>query len=154
MVSLIIKDATAMTNIPPTTAMVDVADAPKSILTLATETAPSGRIIDDSARGTIFWEADISNKDEEAVPAAGTIAAKAVDNGSSMPARTWGTPFRIEWISTSRLPFRRTRHLRNPWNANREVRIARDGTDLEPSVGKRLVQMFYPEGPPRVSPLV
>jgi RNA recognition motif-containing protein len=110
-------------------------DGPKSIPTPATETAPRGRIIDDSARGTIFWEAELNEEEERGSP----------DKGSEEGAdgQDLGRPFKIEWISTARLPFYRTRGLRNPWNANREVKIARDGTELEPSIGKRLVQMFH-----------
>lgn len=110
-------------------------DGPKSIPTPATATAPRGRIIDDSARGTIFWEAELSDEEGSASP------DKEVDEGSG--GQDLGRPFKIEWISTARLPFYRTRGLRNPWNANREVKIARDGTELEPSIGKRLVQMFH-----------
>ncbi|KXL42028.1 MAG: hypothetical protein FE78DRAFT_73688 [Acidomyces sp. 'richmondensis'] len=105
---------------------------PQSIPTPATDTAPSGRIIDDSARGTIFWEADIS-EDE----------AHSPKKDHSGDGQNWGRQFKIEWKSTTRLPFFRTRGLRNPWNANREVKIARDGTELEPNVGRRLVQMFH-----------
>ncbi|CAK1368025.1 hypothetical protein CB0940_11275 [Cercospora beticola] len=112
--------------------------SPQSIHTPATATAPKGRIIDDSARGTIFWEADHG----EIENGADTKDASASDH--------WGKQFKIEWLSTSKLPFYRTRGLRNPWNANREVKIARDGTELEPSVGKRLVQMFHrPQQPPQ-----
>ena len=52
----------------------------------------------------------------------------------------WGRPFRVEWISTNRLSFSRTKHLRNPWNHGREVKISRDGTELEPSVGRQLLE--------------
>jgi hypothetical protein len=52
----------------------------------------------------------------------------------------WGEPFRIEWLCTERLPFHRTRHLRNPWNNDREVKVSRDGTELEPTVGQRLLE--------------
>jgi hypothetical protein len=41
--------------------------------------------------------------------------------------------------------FQRTRTLRNPWNGNREVKISRDGTEIEPSVGARLLQEFDAE---------
>jgi len=51
----------------------------------------------------------------------------------------WGNPFPIEWIRTDRLSFQRTRHLRNPWNHDREVKVSRDGTELEPSVGEALL---------------
>jgi len=52
----------------------------------------------------------------------------------------WGRPFRVDWIRTERLPFFRTRHLRNPWNHNREVKVSRDGTELEPSIGQQLLE--------------
>ncbi|KAI0631960.1 YT521-B-like domain-containing protein [Trametes polyzona] len=59
------------------------------------------------------------------------------------PARdegpVWGEPFKVEWVRTDRLPFTRTRHLRNPWNHDREVKVSRDGTELEPSVGQALL---------------
>ncbi|KAK6393805.1 hypothetical protein LTR65_002182 [Meristemomyces frigidus] len=106
---------------------------PQSISTPATESAPKGRIIDDSARGTIFWEAELSDNDGE---------SPVAEDGEGGDGQHWGRQFQIEWVSTSRLPFFRTRGLRNPWNANREIKIARDGTELEPSVGRRLVQMF------------
>ena len=109
-------------------------DGPQSIPTPATATAPRGRIVDDSARGTIFWEAELSDDEGGASPQKDS----AEGGGQDM-----GRPFKIEWVSTARLPFYRTRGLRNPWNANREVKIARDGTELEPSIGKRLVQMFH-----------
>ena len=58
-------------------------------------------------------------------------------------AQSFGKPFRIQWLSTERVPFHRTRGLRNPWNANREVKIARDGTEIEPSVGRKLIALFH-----------
>jgi hypothetical protein len=53
---------------------------------------------------------------------------------------SWGEPFKIQWIHTDRLPFQRTRHLRNPWNHDREIKVSRDGTELEPSVGQALLE--------------
>lgn len=132
--------------------VIDDPDIPRSIPTAATEFAPKGRIIDDSARGTIFWEAD--PEDEELAPIIDhevdhpedTIKAERAEEAEeaalSNEAQAFGKPFRIEWVSTDRLPFYRTRGLRNPWNANREVKIARDGTEIETNVGRRLVQMF------------
>ncbi|GAB1729784.1 hypothetical protein NU195Hw_Modified_179t1 [Hortaea werneckii] len=105
---------------------------PKSTSTLPTKTAPSGRIVDDIARGTLFWEAKHSENE-----------AALAEDGSDGNGHTWGRQFKIEWLSTSRLPFYPTRGLRNPWNANREVKIARDGTELEPGLGRRLVQMCH-----------
>ncbi|CAG8582069.1 6787_t:CDS:10 [Funneliformis caledonium] len=65
----------------------------------------------------------------------------------AIPSRNWGTTFRVEWIKVQKLPFIRTRHLRNPWNANREVKISRDGTEVEPVVGDRLLTEFHKPTP-------
>uniref|UniRef100_A0A1D1Z9D6 Zinc finger CCCH domain-containing protein 45 n=1 Tax=Anthurium amnicola TaxID=1678845 RepID=A0A1D1Z9D6_9ARAE len=61
----------------------------------------------------------------------------------AVPSRNWGTTFKVEWIKVQKLPFIRTRQLRNPWNANREVKISRDGTEVEPVVGERLLAEFH-----------
>lgn len=128
-------------------------DGPKSIPTAATEFAPKGRIIDDSARGTIFWEAEHSDEEEETNKSGDEAARTSPEGDLVSSSQTWGKPFKVEWISTNRLPFYRTRGLRNPWNANREVKIARDGTELETNVGKRLIQMFHRLGPSTAAPI-
>lgn len=144
----------------------------KMTSTEATATAPKGRIIDDTVRGTIFWEADSSEDDSDDEEEKGVgkdnngdddsdeeedpgvegnlprsekgVAVEAPDEPGATGAQSLGKPFRIQWMSTDRVPFYRTRGLRNPWNANREVKIARDGTEIEPSVGRRLTQLFHP----------
>lgn len=137
---------------PAAGAVLDDPGLPRSIPTPATEHAPKGRIIDDSARGTIFWEADPEDEgrapliDGEVADDTDTKKAEEAEEAEDAAAlagnHSFGKPFKIEWVSTNRLPFYRTRGLRNPWNAHREVKIARDGTELETSVGRRLVQMF------------
>lgn len=107
--------------------------------TTATSTAPKGRIIDDSARGTIFWEVESSEDDE----ARSEKSAEGLPEDAEPEGQSFGKPFRIQWLSTERVPFHRTRGLRNPWNANREVKIARDGTEIEPTIGRKLVQLFH-----------
>jgi hypothetical protein len=104
-------------------------------LTAATSTAPPGRIIDDSARGTIFWEVESTEDDAR--------SEKSVEPEDPEEGQTFGKPFRIQWVSTERVPFHRTRGLRNPWNANREIKIARDGTEIEPAIGRKLIQLFH-----------
>ena len=151
---------------PRATAVVDDPDLPRSIPTPATQYAPKGRIIDDSARGTIFWEAD-HEEDDLAKLVDGEVdhdeetkseesSEEADERQANSGVQAFGKPFKIEWVSTNRLPFYRTRGLRNPWNANREVKIARDGTELETSVGRRLLQMFLgktsPHEPPQPAP--
>ena len=64
----------------------------------------------------------------------------------------WGESFKVEWVRTERLPFTRTRHLRNPWNHDREVKVSRDGTELEPSVGQALLDEWDRPDPPPPSP--
>ncbi|KAF7596181.1 hypothetical protein BBP40_003080 [Aspergillus hancockii] len=109
--------------------------------TPATSTAPDGRIINDLARGTIFWEAD-SSEDEDGGKFEKNLM-EVVEEVAESGFQSIGKPFRIQWLSTERVPFHRTRGLRNPWNANREIKIARDGTEIEPAVGERLVQLFH-----------
>lgn len=123
----------------------DLDNGPKSIPTPATQWAPKGRVVDDSARGTIFWEVDNSESEEGADGIASQQPQE--EKAGSQQAQEWGKSFKVEWISTNRLPFYRTRGLRNPWNENREVKIARDGTEIEPSIGQRLVQMFHRPAP-------
>lgn len=55
---------------------------------------------------------------------------------------SWGEVFKIEWLCTKRVQFHRTRHLRNPWNHGREIKVSRDGTELEPGVGQQLVEAW------------
>jgi len=147
MASPILEDGShSIGSAPKPESILHAPDVPKSIPTPATEWAPRGKIIDDSARGTIFWEAELSaSEGEDETPEPNETSQ--VDGEGSVVAQSWGKPFKIEWISTNRLPFYRTRGLRNPWNANREVKIARDGTELEPGVGERLIHMFHRLGP-------
>lgn len=107
--------------------------------TAATSTVPKGRIIDDTARGTVFWEVESSEDDE----VRSEHRAEGLGDATEAEGQSFGKPFRIHWISTERVPFHRTRGLRNPWNANREVKIARDGTEIEPTIGRKLVQLFH-----------
>ncbi|KAF2842955.1 hypothetical protein M501DRAFT_1012337 [Patellaria atrata CBS 101060] len=151
MASAIGEDSSEVITSIPRTDVVDTLDAPKSIPTPATEHAPKGRIIDDSARGTIFWEADLTDDENDMAQGGVDGNQTGAETENSSTTQTWGKPFKVQWISTNRLPFYRTRGLRNPWNANREVKIARDGTELETSVGKRLIQMFYRLGPPNAA---
>ena len=109
----------------------------KTIYTPATSSAPEGRVIDDSERGTIFWESIEPDTSQD-----GQDDTEELSSGT----RSWSKPFNVQWISTTKLPFYKTRGLRNSWNSNREVKIARDGTEVEETVGRRLMQMFHRGG--------
>jgi hypothetical protein len=80
--------------------------------------------------------------------------AAQLENGGEAAVREasdhpWGGSFKVEWIRHERLPFWRTRHLRNPWNQDREVKVSRDGTELEPAVGQALLEEWDREDPPQ-----
>lgn len=79
----------------------------------------------------------VNEADEERAPSLGQ--AEGPTDKRAEESQTWGEPFRLQWIKAERLPFYRTRHLRNPWNHDREVKVSRDGTELEPSVGQALL---------------
>jgi hypothetical protein len=148
MTAAIDDDPEAAIEFAPQPQAVEDSDLPKAIPTPATDFAPKGRIIDDSARGTIFWEAETDDAEGAGDNDEPRSEHSDHDQDTGTPSKAWGKPFRVEWISTTRLPFYRTRGLRNPWNSNREVKIARDGTELETSVGRRLTQMFHREASP------
>ncbi|TVY20398.1 Zinc finger CCCH domain-containing protein 45 [Lachnellula arida] len=138
MTSPINDDPSAAIQFAPKAQSVEDPELPKAIPTPVTEFSPKGRIIDDSARGTIFWEVERDEVDGEEEE----VQSNRSDEDTPQ-SKAWGKPFKIEWISTMRLPFYRTRGLRNPWNSNREVKIARDGTELETSIGRRLLGLFH-----------
>ena len=140
MTSVINEDPAAAIQFAPQIQSNKDLDLPKAVTTEANENTPAGRIVDDSARGTIFWEMESDESDGESEDDGEAPNEKGTEPEEDM--QTWGKPFNLEWLSQSRLPFFRTRGLRNPWNSNREVKIARDGTELEPSVGKRLIGLF------------
>ncbi|KAJ7806723.1 YT521-B-like domain-containing protein [Mycena olivaceomarginata] len=54
----------------------------------------------------------------------------------------WGQNFALHWMCTVSLPFARTQSLRNPWNHDRQVKVARDGTEIEPAVGHALIEQW------------
>lgn len=74
----------------------------------------------------------------------------AGENPAQPEGPAWGTSFPVRWIRVQPLSFTRTRHLRNPWNGNREVKVSRDGTELEPPIGQQLLALWdeIPGTPP------
>ncbi|TRX97775.1 hypothetical protein FHL15_001530 [Xylaria flabelliformis] len=142
MISPINHDPAAAIEFAPKAQATSSMDLPKAIPTEATDTCPRGRIIDDSARGTIFWEVERDESDGASdIASEDSESARSTHDGEG-GSKAWGKPFKLDWLSTTRLPFYKTRGLRNPWNSNREVKIARDGTELEPTVGRKLIGLF------------
>ncbi|KAK4046725.1 hypothetical protein OIO90_006456 [Microbotryomycetes sp. JL221] len=75
-------------------------------------------------------------------------ALKTVSTETSPAARR---PFRVKWLTCQTVPFIRTRHINNSFNSNREVKICRDGTEVEPIAGELLVQEVMRRGPTQSS---
>ena len=154
MISAINDDPAAAIEFAPKAQVTNDLDLPKAIPTEETENRPKGRIIDDSARGTIFWEIERDEPEGAAGETESEEDAHSMADGEPDGAKGFGKPFKLEWLSTARLPFYRTRGLRNPWNSNREVKIARDGTELEPSIGRKLIGLFNRvQSPPAPMPM-
>ncbi len=62
---------------------------------------------------------------------AAAVAPQPADDTPVGPQEE-GHSFKIEWIKVAPLPFTRIRHLRNPWNQDKEIKVSRDGTEIEP----------------------
>lgn len=78
-----------------------------------------------------------SNPGDDDAPEPTRFPKEGVAEGQD--TSSWGETFKVEWLCTQPLPFQKTRHLRNPWNHDREIKVSRDGTELEPGVGQRLI---------------
>ncbi|GAA5937922.1 uncharacterized protein JCM15063_005413 [Sporobolomyces koalae] len=99
----------------------------------ANEEVPPGTLRDAIRRiDTLTGEEEVVRTDHD-------DGRKPARSGSSS---TWGTPFAVEWIKVTRLPFVRTRHIRNSFNGNREIKVSRDGTEVEPAAGQALIDEF------------
>ncbi|KAF9560856.1 hypothetical protein EC968_005990 [Mortierella alpina] len=59
---------------------------------------------------------------------------------ASTTTKTWGIRFPIQWLHV--VPFTRTSHLLNPLYENREVKVSKDGTEVDPAVGEQLIKLF------------
>ncbi|KNF01725.1 hypothetical protein PSTG_05153 [Puccinia striiformis f. sp. tritici PST-78] len=56
-----------------------------------------------------------------------------------------GKAFKVDWLKVQRLSFYKTKNLRNPFNGNREVKVSRDGTEIEPHIGQTLLDLIDAE---------
>lgn len=60
-------------------------------------------------------------------------ASNSKDNGGLANDQLSHT-FKVEWLQVGELPFSSIKSLRNPWNQDKEVKVSRDGTELEPGM--------------------
>ncbi|KAI9806098.1 MAG: hypothetical protein M1833_004505 [Piccolia ochrophora] len=54
-------------------------------------------------------------------------------------------PFRIRWVTIAETKFHRVGHLKNPYNDDLAVLVARDGQEIEPRVGAALCDLIDEE---------
>lgn len=59
-----------------------------------------------------------------------------------LSAKALGGVFKVDWICRKELPFTTTLHLYNPWNDGKQVKIGRDGQEIEPRVAEELCRLF------------
>ncbi|CAO1623842.1 unnamed protein product [Parajaminaea phylloscopi] len=78
-------------------------------------------------------------------------SAPVVDISTPTPTATEGhiqdedpqsNPFKVDWRQTRPLPFSAVKHLRNPWNENKSLRVARDGTEVAIDTGAELISLW------------
>ncbi len=154
-------------------------EIPRIIYTPELPDLPSGRIVDDSARGGFFWEAYEWKKDDSNSPkhletistdsssvsrtssrtdsaislsVSTTISEEEPQNSTFQLPSNWTYPFQIEWISPTletlnnfprkTVPFHKVADLRNKFNDNKEVKIARDGTRVAKRIGRIILKKF------------
>ena len=98
--------------------------------TAATESAPAGKIVDDPARDTLFWEAE---------------RAEVGTTKDSSKSHDVPHAFKIEWCRRHSVPFQQVRGWKNAKNNEKEVKVARDGTEIESGVAKKVIELFHQE---------
>ncbi|KAG8176582.1 hypothetical protein JTE90_024244 [Oedothorax gibbosus] len=59
-----------------------------------------------------------------------------------LSARALGGVFYLDYVCRRELSFTKTQHLYNPWNESKQVKIGRDGQEIEPKVGEELCRLF------------
>lgn len=72
-------------------------------------------------------------------PFAPTERSPSVPRSTIIP---FSSPCQIKWLSIQNVSFDVLRGLKNKWNSNKEVFVARNVTAIEPSAGAMLVELF------------
>ena len=89
----------------------------------------------------LVHEEDVDNQEDDIIDLTPVIQPEEdINRGGDI---SWGDNFAVEWLCRERLSFNNTRHLRNPWNRDKEIKVSRDGTELEPSVGRQLLEDWH-----------
>ncbi|KAH9280921.1 YTH domain-containing protein 1 [Echinococcus granulosus] len=61
---------------------------------------------------------------------------------SRMSMNVLSSPFKLDWVTKQELPFSSVSHLTNSWNDGKQVKIGRDGQEIEPVCGQALCRHF------------
>ncbi|VDK20313.1 unnamed protein product [Taenia asiatica] len=61
---------------------------------------------------------------------------------SRMSVNVLSSPFKLDWVTKHELPFTSVSHLTNSWNDGKQVKIGRDGQEIEPVCGQALCRHF------------
>ncbi|XP_066586290.1 YTH domain-containing protein 1 [Prorops nasuta] len=59
-----------------------------------------------------------------------------------LSAKALNGVFKVDWICRNELPFTSTLNLYNSWNDGKQVKIGRDGQEIEPRVAEELCRLF------------
>lgn len=125
---LSVTDQSTAQNFPPPAEVV---------YTKETSIAPAGYIFKDHSRGTLFWDAGEPQMELLPAPGDGDGEKRYFVNSFST-----GSQFLVEWADARRVQFKETQHLVNQHGGNTPVQIAKDGTEIDPNVGRRLLDLF------------
>lgn len=87
----------------------------------------------------IMIEQTVLDPSQKSAPSSGEISVQS-DTPRAGSSDSWGKPFKVEWIKTHSVSFNQVKKLRNPWRDNRQIKVSRDGTELEPNIGRILLK--------------
>ncbi|KIV88628.1 hypothetical protein PV10_08295 [Exophiala mesophila] len=100
---------------------------------LRRHTVPSRADISlDSPEVKALWDKDL----------AGTKTEPKSDTGLMEMLEQFGNPCDIEWISTKAISFDEIRGIKNAWNNNKEIQVARNVTAVEPRAATELLKVW------------
>lgn len=113
----------------------------EKVLRASSEPVEEHQRLETGSRSVSLGSDPVPSRPTLSSHAKGDLLSGPMRNASE-PATTYGTPFRVTWLSTERLAFKKTRHITNPWTDGREVKISRDGTEVHPTAGKELLEAW------------
>lgn len=98
-------------------------------------------------RHTVPARADISLESPEVKAlwdkdGASVKAEPKQDTGLVEMLEQFGNPCDIEWISTKAIAFDEVRGIKNAWNGNKEIHVARNVTAVEPRAATELLKVW------------